>query len=209
MNCPLCQGRARSFFEGKNGRYYACPLCKGIFLGREHLLSLDEEKKRYLKHQNRIEDKDYQNFVSPIVKAVKKSFLPGADGLDFGCGRQSVIKYLLQQDGYSVALYDPLFKDNREILSKKYDYIACCEVIEHFHDPAKEFKLLLSLLKPKGKLFCMTDPWDSEKEFASWYYKNDPTHVFFYQQATVACIAEKFGFSDHRIEGRLIELSKL
>ncbi|MFA5098063.1 MAG: class I SAM-dependent methyltransferase [Candidatus Margulisiibacteriota bacterium] len=209
MQCPLCKSISKGFFEGKNGIYYACPLCKGIFLGRENLLSFDEEKERYLTHQNCVEDKGYQKFVGPIVKAVKGSFLPASQGLDFGCGQRSVIKHLLQQDGYSVALYDPFFKDERQVLSKKYDYIVCCEVIEHFHDPAKEFMLLSSMLKPKGKLFCMTETWDSEKEFAAWYYKNDPTHVFFYQQATAACIAERFGFSDHRIEGRLIELSKL
>ncbi|MEK7377224.1 MAG: class I SAM-dependent methyltransferase, partial [Candidatus Margulisiibacteriota bacterium] len=160
------------------------------------------------KHNNDIEDREYQNSVAPIVKAVSASFSTQCRGMDFGCGQNSVIKHLLQKEGFALDLYDPFFKDDKSILSNKYDFITCCEVIEHFHHPAKEFKLLSCLLKPGGKLYCMTDLYKDDTDFEKWYYKNDKTHVFFYHPETVRYIKENFGFEDYRIENRLIVFNK-
>ena len=95
-------------------------------------------------------------------------------------------------------------------LSKTYDFIICCEVMEHFFDPEKEFTLLKSLLKPSGKLFCKTSILknDADQEyFNDWWYHNDPTHVFFYTPKTLHYIAENFGFNQVKIEPKLITFS--
>jgi Methyltransferase domain len=63
--------------------------------------------------------------------------------------------------------------------------------MEHLHDPLKEFGLLKSLLKPQGKLYCMTHLYDESIDFAKWYYKNDKTHVCIYQKETVKFLQEK------------------
>jgi hypothetical protein len=81
-------------------------------------------------------------------------------------------------------------------------------VIEHFHRPRKEFEKLYDLLLQNGKLYCMTDMFNETKNFDTWYYKNDHTHVFFYHEKTIAWIAEKIGFSNFHIEGRLIVFEK-
>jgi len=85
--------------------------------------------------------------------------------------------------------------------------VACCEVIEHFYNPSKEFKLLKELLAPNAKLYCMTDIYNENTDFASWYYKNDATHVFFYHAKTFEWIQKEFGFSGLLIEGRLVTFS--
>ena len=49
---------------------------------------------------------------------------------------------MIKDKGFNISSYDPFFANNPELLNCKYDYIACCEVIEHFHNPAREFALL-------------------------------------------------------------------
>lgn len=76
--------------------------------------------------------------------------------------------------------------------------------MEHFHNPYKEFKLLKGLLKPNGKLYCMTNIYNKSIDFDAWYYKNDPTHVFMYQEETIHYLANEFNFSNVEITGGLI-----
>jgi SAM-dependent methyltransferase len=141
----------------------------------------------------------------PIVKSVKKRFSGKHTGLDFGAGTGPVISKLLGDQNYHIELYDPIFHNYPEKLDSKYDYIVCCEVIEHFHNPGKEFKLLKSLLKNGGVLYCMTELYRTELNFLRWYYKNDETHVHFYQKETIEWISLNFGFSNVKIDGRLIQ----
>jgi hypothetical protein len=129
-------------------------------------------------------------------------------GLDFGAGTGPVISEVLRGRGYSVALYDPFFHHDPALLRLQYDYIVCCEVMEHFHDPGKEFNLLSSLLPSHGVVYCMTDLYEDNIDFKKWYYKNDPTHVFIYSAATCQWVAKHCGFSDCSIRGRLVRFTR-
>ncbi len=201
--CPLCGSLANPFHKDE---FFKCGNCRGIFRSKDSLLSPTEEKRRYENHNNDVNDSGYRAFVSPIVDAVMKSFTTDSLGLDFGSGTGPATSKMLQENGYVIKQYDPFFQNDVNVLNLKYDYIVSCEVIEHFHNPAKEFKLLKSLLRPNGHLFCMTLIYDESIDFSDWYYKNDPTHVFFYQEKTLEWVKENFGFSGLSIEGRLIEL---
>lgn len=205
--CPLCGTIGHAYFQDKTAKYYHCENCYGIFEDENDRPSREAEKSRYEIHTNDVEDKSYQRFVSPITKAIIKDFTPKSCGLDFGAGAGPIVSKVLQDNGFSVAQYDPYFHNHLELLEKKYDYIACCEVIEHFYNPNKEFKLLKSLLKPNAKLYCMTNIYNEDTNFASWYYKNDPTHVFFYHKKTFEWIKKEFGFLDVKVEKALIIFS--
>lgn len=157
-------------------------------------------------HQNDIFNEGYRNFVSPIVEAITNRYSVRHKGLDFGSGQTSVIAHLLKEQGIVADQYDPIFKNNPNLLNDKYDFISCCEVVEHFHNPYKEFNLLRSLLNPNGELFIMTELVNENTDFASWYYKNDFTHVFFYSTKAFHYIVKEFGFSDVTINNRLIVL---
>ena len=169
---------------------------------RYHLSSADE-KKRYLAHHNDVDDVRYQDFVRPIVNDVLEQCCPQHQGLDFGCGTGPVISKLLEDNNYNIRQYDPFFCNLPELLKRSYDYIVCCEVIEHFRDPAREFQLLRSLLQSNGKLFCQSAIYAPEINFIDWRYKNDPTHVFFYQKRTLDWIRDHCGFSSLVVKGRL------
>ena len=104
-------------------------------------------------------------------------------------------------------IYDPVFYPRKCFEGKTYDFIICCEVMEHFQHPSREFELLNSLLKSQGHLVCMTHLYSENMDFDSWYYKNDPTHVFFYGKQSVSYIAKSFGFTDCKINDRLLVFS--
>ena len=168
------------------------------------LPNLEEERKRYEQHKNDVTNVKYQNFVLPIINAVKNNFSTNSLGLDFGAGTGPVISKILGDNGYKLRQFDPFFCNDTDALQLKYDYIVCCEVIEHFHSPSKEFELLKNLLKPKGHLYCMTHLYTKEIDFNNWYYKNDITHVFIYQRETLVKIKDRYKFSSLTIEDRLM-----
>lgn len=169
-----------------------------------YYISEESEITRYKEHNNNVHDLGYQKFVQPIVNSVLSDFNPTATGLDFGCGTGPVITKLLRDNKYNIQTYDPFFDNNPEALETTYNYIVCCEVIEHFHHPLKEFQLLKSLLRPNGKLYCMTDVFHEKINFEHWYYKNDETHVIFYHKNSFDWIAQHLNFSKVTVQNRLI-----
>ncbi|MGE3758618.1 MAG: class I SAM-dependent methyltransferase, partial [Pseudobdellovibrionaceae bacterium] len=93
-------------------------------------------------------------------------------------------------------VYDPFFADDMAAFSKKYSFVTCTEVVEHFNNPAQEFTKLAELLLPQGILGLMTEERPSAVDaFASWYYRRDPSHVSFYSDKTMNWIAQKWELS--------------
>ena len=206
-HCPLCSGRGQFFYKNKNSLFYKCDICCAIFLDRPFLPDIEDEKSRYHKHNNNANDPGYQKFVNPIVSNIVGDFSTRHKGLDFGAGSDSAVSKLLKERNFQIEQYDPLFHAFPELLEKKYDYIACCEVVEHFHHPNKEFAMLKKLLLPGGKLYCMTAVYNEETDFNTWYYKNDLTHVFFYHRKTFEWIKKEFGFFHLDMDNNLIILA--
>lgn len=206
MNCPLCNTTGiQIFYADEKHIFYHCETCDAYVRDTQTYLSATQEKKRYLLHQNDIHDEGYRHFVSPITDNIQKDFDPkNSIGLDFGAGTGPVTTQILLEKGYSVNLYDPFFHPDTAVLQRRYDFIICCETMEHFFRPDKEFALLKSLLNPGGKLYCMTDVYRNQLAFSDWYYKNDPTHVFIYTEKTLEFIKNEFGFKNLFIQNRLI-----
>lgn len=203
--CLLCNSDSTRFYKEQ---YYQCTNCKGIFRPIERLPTLEKEKARYDKHNNDTADEGYRNFVSPITNAIMDNHKIEDMGLDFGAGSGPIIAETLKNKGYEPYLFDPIYHKNYALLENKYDYIYACEVIEHFHKPYDEFSLLYNLLNNIGKLYCMTHLYNESIDFDRWYYKNDFTHVFIYTQETIDWIAAEIGFSDYKIDDRLITFWK-
>ena len=202
--CPLCGQQGNPFYKKA---FYACINCSGIFRPVRDYPDLENEKRRYLTHQNDTGDPGYRQFALPLVQAVQQ-FHPLEDsGLDFGAGTGPVVSRLLEEAGYNIVQFDPFFVNDRVLLQNKYEYIICCEVIEHFHYPGREFELLKNMLQPGGSLFCMTAVYEPEISFDDWSYKNDFTHVFIYQQFTLRWISQAFGFASVSINDRVIQFT--
>ncbi len=205
MNCTLCHTQLT---EKLDEYYYNCPGCKALVMDPSLYPDTENEKLRYLAHNNDVNDKRYQDFTSPITNYIFEFYSPTNIGLDFGCGTGPVITKMLQDAGYNVLQYDPYFANHPENLDKTYDYIAACEVVEHFYDPQKEFQRLYNLLNKEGSLVIMTLLYEEHIDFNNWHYRKDPTHVFIYRKETFDYICKKFGFRECLFENRLIVLKK-
>lgn len=205
--CPLCLHQGTEFYRYKSRLFHQCEYCHGIFMDRALWPDTETEKARYLEHNNDVADPRYQQFVSPITDAVSRDFTRDHTGLDFGAGHAPIVTHVLTAKGYQLTAYDPLFFADSSLLQGHYDFIASCEVIEHFHQPRREFTLLKNMLKPGGRLYCMTECYDESIDFHQWQYKNDPTHVFIYHQDSLAYIQQQFGFSDWLKADRLVIFS--
>lgn len=86
-----------------------------------------------------------------------------------------------------------------EYRSRRYGGIILLEVIEHLTNPYLTMKDLANLLPPGGRFFLKTGirP-DSTEEFLSWWYKEDPTHISFFEirsmevlSARISCACRK------------------
>lgn len=208
MKCTLCKANTADFFKKESRKYVRCQNCKAVLLHPEYYITGNSEKERYLEHNNDVDDPRYQKFVNPIVSRVLEDFPNTSTGLDYGCGTGPVATTALQKHSYKINLYDPYFENHPKVLEETYDFIICCEVMEHFHNPFEEFKRLYALLNPGGKLYCKTSIFYESIDFNKWYYKNDLTHVFFYSEESLEWIRANFGFESLEISPKLIVFEK-
>ena len=192
MLCNICGSDAVESFQTSDQKiYWNCSHCGGKFLDKDFLLKSNDEKERYLEHNNEIDDPEYRAFLAKLAIPLKEKILPSSRGLDFGCGHCPALADMFKKDGFEVLLYDPFFYPDTKVLSQQYDFITCTETAEHFYDPWKEFNMLNNLLKPGGWLGIMTCFLTTDDMFESWYYRRDPTHVTFYAEKTFQVIASQ------------------
>jgi SAM-dependent methyltransferase len=72
--------------------------------------------------------------------------------------------------------------------SEHFDLIIACEVVEHFTDPATDFRRLFDLLTNDGLLVCSTNIYDGGNLTTQEYlYRRG--HVSYYAPRTIAQIA--------------------
>lgn len=196
IECPLCHALQSLFFCQDNRRqYFQCPQCQLVFADRQTLLTASEELAQYRLHQNDVADLGYRRFLQRLATPLLNA-LPAQkrQGLDFGCGPGPLLALMLTEAGHDMAVWDPFFAKDDAVLLQQYDFICCSEAIEHFVNPAQEWLLWLSLLKPGGILAIMTKRYSSAEAFVNWHYKNDPTHVSFFSEQTFAYLARRDGF---------------
>ncbi|GAA4362411.1 class I SAM-dependent methyltransferase [Kangiella marina] len=194
--CPLClSSETKQYFEDKNRRYEICKRCDLIFVSPEFHLNQADEKKIYDLHQNSPDDEGYRRFLNKLLTPLTQKLPQAASGLDFGCGPGPAIQPLLESQGYTVSNYDLYYYQDNTALNQQYDFITCTEAIEHFSQPRKELELLDELLKIEGYLGIMTKRPLSVEAFANWHYKNDPTHISFFSEATFHWIGDWLNYT--------------
>lgn len=211
MKCPICSNPTYLYyFHTKHSKqhYYRCIDCHSVAMHPKYYLTREEEKARYLTHNNDVEDPRYQKFVHPVVQAVTNRVKEGCHGLDYGAGTGPVVTKMLREKGYKMTTYDPLFIPNIDALNTTYDFIVCCEVVEHFHQVQREFTQFYQLLKSSGLLIIKTELLSSDIDFPSWYYIKDPTHTLLYSPKGMSILLKKYCFKSIKLTQRLIVAKK-
>ncbi|MEA1910513.1 MAG: class I SAM-dependent methyltransferase [Spirochaetota bacterium] len=192
-SCPLCLSAGSKLFYSDSFRdYYRCSQCNLIHVPPSQYLTREFELAEYNKHQNSPEDKGYRKFLSRLFIPLNDLIKKGGHGLDFGCGPGPTLSVMFEEAGHSMSLYDPFYATDNNTLKNKYEFITASEAVEHFHNPAKEFDLLWSILKPGGWLGIMTKLALDKEAFSKWHYKDDPTHVCFFSKETMGWLGKKW-----------------
>ena len=194
--CPLCHAFTLTpFAEVRGRRYLRCGSCAVTVLDPAQLPTPEEERAEYGLHRNDPGDPGYRRFLAQATDPLLERLPPGAEGLDFGCGPGPAIAAMLGERGFAVRNYDPLFHPDADALVRRYDFVTCTEVAEHFHHPAAGFAQLDALLRPGGWLALMTGVLRDDAAFAGWPYIREVSHVTFYRTETLAWIAGRFGWA--------------
>ncbi|MCL4410407.1 MAG: class I SAM-dependent methyltransferase [Gammaproteobacteria bacterium] len=211
-HCPLCASSATTFWHQDLRRpvagreYWQCGHCALVFVPKEFHLEPAAEKAIYDLHENDPNDPGYRQFLSRALTPILRHFANASNraellGLDFGCGPGPAIAPMLAEEGLSCCNYDLYYWDDRELLTKRYDFIVSTEVFEHLARPRDAFSQLIPLLKPGGLLVIMTQRPLDLAAFSRWGYTLDPTHITFFRDETLSWLADFYQLP-------LIELSR-
>lgn len=200
MVCRLCGGTSTTPFLARGIPYASCPSCGYIGMASSHFPNADAERNRYLLHRNELADPGYRAYLSSFLERLS-DLRPGLRILDFGSGPNPALTVLLRERGCSVRIYDPYFAPGRAWKRYHYDLIVLHEVAEHLRHPRRTLETLRRSLGPGGILAIRTRfaPED-ENEFARWWYREDPTHVGFFRERSLAALSRLLG-----LELRLLE----
>lgn len=207
--CPLCHGADLvAYHQDKKRDYHQCQTCLLVSVPPEFYLSAEAEKAEYDKHENHPHDLGYQTFLNRTLEPLLARVNPSAQGLDFGCGEGKALSLMAKARGYHIDNYDLYYANNPETLARQYDFITLTEVIEHVSDAQGLLTQLDRLLKPNGILAVMTKRVQDKTAFARWHYKNDPTHINFYSEATFGWLAHHYGWRLEIIDKDVVFLHK-
>jgi len=193
-SCPLCAAAAVvEYYSDARRDYYQCSQCWLVFVAPWHYLSRDEERAVYDLHCNSPDDQAYRKFLSRLADPLMERLGKGDRGLDFGSGPGPTLSVMLEESGFSTAIYDIFYANDASVLEADYGFITATEVVEHLSEPGKVLDNLWARIKPGGYLALMTKLVLDRAAFSRWHYKNDQTHICFYSRETFGYIGQKWG----------------
>ncbi|MCO5142186.1 MAG: class I SAM-dependent methyltransferase [Oligoflexia bacterium] len=197
MVCSLCQSAKNNLYAEYSSleKYFLCEECDGVFLAPNLRLGLSKEKKRYELHQNKLDSPDYSSYLQSILDEVRPDLSSNKKYLDYGCGSERGLERFALKQELKVDSYDPIYEPEIIMVKNGYDGIFAIEVVEHFFEPKKEFLTMDSLICSGGSILLRTSlrP-EKETDFKRWWYRRDPTHVFFYSKKTFSYLADILGW---------------
>lgn len=114
--------------------------------------------------------------------------------LDVGCGDGSFVRACrdrgLAAEGIDIKDGCDLEKDPLPYDDGSFDVVVMASVIEHLHDPDNLLTQIQRVLRPEGKVICVTPEWT----YTLKYFYNDPTHVRPYTHTSLKVMMEMYGF---------------
>lgn len=181
--------------EGSSApQYHRCSHCLFVFKDREDLPDSETSRARYLLHENSLENSGYVEYLKRFIASLDLEHPQRTTSiLDYGSGPQPVLAHLLSEMGYQVDTYDLFFSPSEAYLGNQYDLITLLEVAEHLERPLEVLKTLRSLLDETGRIVIRTqlNGTTSDRQFLSWWYTRDVTHIGFFSEKSMQFIAEE------------------
>ena len=110
MDCPLCgEAAPHHYHRDLRREYLQCVRCALVFVPSHYHLDRDAERAEYELHENDPADAGYRRFLSRLVDPLVQRLPDNAAGLDFGCGPGPALAAMLEEQGFSMSLYDPFY----------------------------------------------------------------------------------------------------
>ena len=207
--CPLCESDQLALYHRDAKRpYQQCANCQLVFVEHNYHLNSAAEKAEYDLHQNHPGDPGYRNFLQRLATPLATRLAAGSRGLDFGCGPGPTLSLMLEELGHTVSLYDIFYAVNERVWQCRYQFITATEVVEHLSQPGRELLRLWRHLEPGGILAVMTKRVINPERFASWHYKNDPTHICFFSEQSFEWLGHQWGVKPEFIGGDIVLFTK-
>lgn len=192
--CPLCLTEVSQTIEGSRASlYFFCEHCKLLSRPTSAHFNWNEERLRYVRHNNHLPEEGYINFLKRLIEPMIPFIGKNWQGLDYGCGPNPVLAELMGVKGLKVNPYDPIFFPRP--INGKYDFISSTEAFEHFYYPRRELEKIAGALSNGGILGIMTGFRKEQIPLKSWSYTRDDTHVCLYHPKTFDFICQEWGFS--------------
>jgi glycosyltransferase involved in cell wall biosynthesis/SAM-dependent methyltransferase len=186
-NCRICDNNAFMVFEDTRP-FYLCENCGLIFT--DCYLTQDETSHHYRSQYS--DSFDWNKEAQAMIEMVSFAVTPRKI-FDFGSGSGGLTN-ALRSMGYEVNSYEPMLHGDfsSEDYERDHDLVILNQVIEHTENASKILDDIYSLTRPGGIIFMTTLTTDimiNETEmfqelFASWWYKDDQTHISFFCQRT-------------------------
>lgn len=194
MDCTVCGCTLLKRLEDPKGNlFWECPECGFVSRDRDQLLTSEQERDRYLLHNNTPDDSGYVRYLERFIQGM---IIPHLDResavLDFGSGPVPVLSHMLRDAGFHVVSYDKYFAADESYTEHRYDGIILLEVLEHIIDPVALLQQLHRLLADGGCLIIRTQLVPGC--FTGWWYKEDRTHVSFFSERAVSLLASRCGY---------------
>lgn len=210
IDCPLCESNSTHLYsQDKQRSYYQCSSCELVFVSRLDIIEPDLEKKRYETHQNHAGDSRYLTYLSNIFEECAPYLKKGECGLDFGCGESKLLGQLFTEAGFPTESFDLYFHPDQAIWTRQFHFVVMSEVIEHLREPRESMTQIFKLLAQSGQIFVKTKLLpETTEEFDRWFYKRDPTHVQFFNQASLNYLKKNLGFKSMESIGNDLYLFK-
>lgn len=195
--CKICSGETVTIVDEKfDNTYYRCLSCEYIFIEDMDLISHEEERDEYDRHENSIENEGYVNMFKDFLDKGLVPFVQSGYGLDFGSGPEPVLTQVIHRDyAYEMDHYDLHYQPERVFEDKVYDFIVSTEVFEHLPEAKKTMEMLTKHLRHGGILTLMTLFHEKDNaKFLKWWYRRDITHIGFFTVKTFEVLAELLGY---------------
>ena len=207
--CPLCKSsKIEAYAQDAARSYLQCGRCSLVFVPAHQQLSKRDEKAQYDFHQNDSNDLGYRKFLSRLASPMLERLDTPKQGLDFGSGPGPTLSKIFEEAGHTMRLFDVYYANDPGVFDATYDFITASEVVEHLSNPAEELDKLWRCLKGGGLLGIMTKRVTNKDAFKAWHYKNDPTHISFFSEATFQWLGDKWGCVPEFVDSDVVIFTK-
>ena len=225
MDCPLCESPSKFVFPANGVDVRDCVVCDHRFAK----LDGDEAYVKFVYDDNYFKGggagyPDYSAEADLLIKRgsmyadrIKQYTVPG-NMLDVGAACGYLLKGFLERGWSGIGLEpnESMVRTARETMGltvrqgtletveteEKFDLITMIQVVGHFYDPAKAFKIAHELLDDKGLL--LVEAWDRESLSARlfgrrWHEYSPPSVRQWYSPDKLSAYLKTVGFE--RIAG--------